>query len=165
MRRRRSPPATRTTRTNRGSETLAHALSADRQDDKTLFCVSAVSAFSSPPDAVIDRGALRNDYETTSTRRGGVQWPDSDGSFALQVGALDRASVRAHVCALSDVALRSAAAARRWTVRCVRGGFYYRLYRIFITRVTRFAAVPVVRERAISVHFLIKVTIKLSEIF
>jgi hypothetical protein len=145
---------------------LARALSADRQDDKTLFCVSAVSgAFSSPPDAVIDRGALRNDYETTSTRRGGVQWPDSDGSFALQVGALDRASVRAHVCALSDVALRSAAAARRWTVRCVRGGIYYRLYRIFITRVTRFAAVPVVRERAISVHFLIKVTIKLSEIF
>ena len=105
MRRRRSPPATRTTRTTRGSETLAHALSADRQDDKTLFCVSAVSAFSSPPDAVIDRGALRNDYETTSTRRGGVQWPDSDGSFALQVGALDRASVRAHVCALSYAAL------------------------------------------------------------
>lgn len=139
MRRRRSPPATRTTRTNRGSETLAHALSADRQVDKTLFCVSAVSAFSSPPDAVIDRGALRNDYETTSTRRGGVQWPDSDGSFALQVGALDRASVRALVCALSDVALRSAAAARRWTVR---GDWRSRrlllpVYdRIFITRVT-----------------------------
>lgn len=53
-----------------------------------------------------------------------MKWPDSDGSFALQVGALDRASVRAHVCALSDVALRSAAAARRWTVRGVRGGFY-----------------------------------------
>ena len=136
MRRRRSPPATRTTRTNRGSETLAHALSADRQVDKTLFCVSAVSAFSSPPDAVIDRGALRNDYETTSTRRGGVQWPDSDGSFALQVGALDWASVRAHVCALSDVALRSAAAARRWTVAWRSRRLLLPVYRIFITRVT-----------------------------
>lgn len=163
-------------------ETLAHALSADRPDDKTLFCVSTVSAFSSPPDAVIDRGALRNDYETTSTRRGGAQWPDSDGSFALQVGALDRASVRAHVCALSDVALRSAAAARRWTVRGDRGGFYennlysyryykksmlnarecsepptraryYRLPYFHFTGHPRFAVVPVVRERTFSVHF------------
>ncbi len=155
MRRRRSPPATRTTRTNRGSETLARALSADRQDDKTLFCVSAVSgAFSSPPDAVIDRGALRNDYETTSTRRGGVQWPDSDGSFALQVGALDRASVLAHVCALSDVALRSAAAARRWTVRVAfEAAFITGLPYFHYTGHPRFAAVPIVRERAFSVHF------------
>lgn len=41
----------------------------------------------------------------------------------------DRASVRAHVFALSDVALRSAAAARRWTVRGVRGGSYEMLLR------------------------------------
>ena len=124
MRRRRSPPATRTTR---GSETLAHALSADRQDDKTLFCVSAVSAFSSPPDAVIDRGALRNDYETMSTRRGGVQWPDSDGSFHLCVAGWSvgqGVSPCTRVCVVVCCSIRSAAAARRWTVLCVRGGFY-----------------------------------------
>lgn len=167
MRRRRSPPATRTTRTTRGSETLAHALSADRQDDKTLFCVSAVSAFSSPPDAVIDRGALRNDYETMSTRRGGVQWPDSDGSFHLCVAGW---SVGQGVSPCTRVCVVGCCSPFGGRGASVDGALRSRrhllpLYRIFITRVTRFAAVPVVRERAISVHFLIKVTIKLSEIF
>ena len=160
MRRRRSPPATRTTRTNRGSETLARALSADRQDDKTLFCVSAVSgAFSSPPDAVIDRGALRNGYETTSTRRGGVQWPDSDGSFHLcvagwSVGQGVSPCTRVCVVVCCSTLKRSAAAARRWTVRVAfEAAFITGLPYFHYTGHPRFAAVPIVRERAFSVHF------------
>jgi hypothetical protein len=80
--------------------------------------------------------------------------PTAPFTFALQVGALDRASVRAHVCALSDVALRSAAAARRWTVRVAfEAAFITGLPYFHYTGHPRFAAVPIVRERAFSVHF------------
>ena len=107
---------TRTTTRNRGSETLAHALSTDRQD--SFLRLHRQRAVRFHRRQICDRP--RCIAKRRSIRHGGVQWPDSDSSVAFQVG---RGAGRWTLLCVVGCRSRSAAAAAapaRGRVRVVR---------------------------------------------